>query len=739
MTLALQNNSKLLEKFILRSCSYSFKNSTNDRSFYLLTNIPIVPSNRHGCVEPFNNTKSIIRLQTRSYTFSACRLNLNKNTNSNKPEGNLANISHILNENNNTNIKINSSNSNNLNPNSSNSTNISASAQNVNNSKSSITTNAKQDPDSKTALNSSQNNKVQRRIKNPFSVAPKKPLGFRLLSHIKAIPSHLKHTPQYMLMIGSKLLSVSKLLLWSIMHPIAAKDSVKKVVNTHLIVPLKLMRLDVKLARKIFKTRKLEKRSHFTELEKRRLSAIASDFLRFVPYVVFIILPAFEIFLPIYLWAFPGAKPGWFESRKEKDKKLRTRLDYKLEMAKFLKATVEIYDIKKDNKAETSLSRYKSLAKKLSTSKTLEIEQLLQYAPLFNTHLRLEKLDLDSLKSMCHLLSIATPPGIASSDYWLRYFLIRKMEKLRKEDEYYLNRGTKNLSDQELIQANMDRAGRVAGVTREKLIANLDLWIQMNYLYELPIALILYTKAIYILPTPNQVIETENVKKTKELERVETIKIPATEKLKEDLQPKDLKHAEILNDLSFTIMRKVSMQRKPMADLYEALEEINDMTLVRDTTDDLNEFNNFLSDQYLDNKKQWRTGKLHSKLASLTAQIEDHSNLIKENKDCDESEVANPDGTDNDGFVTEEDFLRLIDKILPVKTRTEFFDPSLQRQLVRALNPENNKYGVHIVKSRRVIRHLLLPDKNTKNVESKDDDIVCTLYDVAHNMVENTF
>ena len=103
----------------------------------------------------------------------------------------------------------------------------------------------------------------------------------------KALLHHIKKTPEYGIMIGSKLIQISKGLLYALRHPIETKDNAKKLVSAHIVQPFRLMRVDLKVANRIRKSANAENRP-YTELEKRRLQAIGSDLMRFVPFFFFI-------------------------------------------------------------------------------------------------------------------------------------------------------------------------------------------------------------------------------------------------------------------------------------------------------------------------------------------------------------------------------------------------------------------------------------------------------------------
>lgn len=207
----------------------------------------------------------------------------------------------------------------------------------------------------------------------------------RAVSLPKKVQFHVTKIPEYCKLLAFKSIEISKLLFWALCHPQQSWAKIREGFRHHVSIPFKLMRLDLKVARQIWKD---SYGRPFTELEKKKLQAIGADFLRFVPFAFFLAVPALELLLPVYLYMFPNAKPGWFESRQDKDIRSRRKLETRVEMAKYLKATLETYELKKSKQATTSLSQFKVLHKKLNIKKELEVEELVKYVPLFNTHLR---------------------------------------------------------------------------------------------------------------------------------------------------------------------------------------------------------------------------------------------------------------------------------------------------------------------------------------------------------------
>jgi LETM1 and EF-hand domain-containing protein 1, mitochondrial len=56
------------------------------------------------------------------------------------------------------------------------------------------------------------------------------------------------------------------------------------------------------------------------------LKSIKKDYIKFIPFSAFIVIPGAELLLPPFLLVFPNSVPSQFLSKEEKDAKIRTIL-----------------------------------------------------------------------------------------------------------------------------------------------------------------------------------------------------------------------------------------------------------------------------------------------------------------------------------------------------------------------------------------------------------------------------
>merc|ERR1712168_285705 len=475
--------------------------------------------------------------------------------------------------------------------------------------------------ESKKEVQRTQYKQVETKHVEPLSPFRKEEQKQNLPSKIKSVKqkvsAHVSKLPEYGVSIGHKCIKISKALGYALMHPIETKNKTKAFLVKHVVKPYRLIKADVRLVRSVLAARKARPNKQFTAIEKRRLIAIFSDAVRFVPYIFFIVIPALELLLPLYLAIFPGAKPGWFMSQQDKSKKLQTKLEYRLEIAKFLKDTVELYGKRRDKKEGTNVS---NLSKKIMSGNELSADDLLPYVDLFKSkHMSLDNWNKDSLRSICALLSF---PAIINNapDFMLKQSIEWRMATLRQEDEKFHKNGLADISDNDLSLANIVRGGRGYGLTRQKLERSLKLWSEMNYVHEFPIPLIFYTKAVYILPKIEPTI-TEELKVKKEQPKAITEEQKLAAKISED---------RIKQDLNFQALDEISLSKSNLLDLEKSMDKVYQIVISMDnsaTIEQLHKTTNTRSERT--NKMSKILEKYSTKTESAAINLESNNEIYE--------------------------------------------------------------------------------------------------------------
>ena len=124
--------------------------------------------------------------------------------------------------------------------------------------------------------------------------------------------------------------------------------------------------------------------------QHQKLRRVKGDFVRFVPFSLFLIIPGAEIFLPAWVMIFPNSVPSQFVSDKERDRKFQElkdfqenaaeKLDYILPsyMQKLIQGTIG--DINEDDQ-----ERIKELKALLRQEKALPTD-LLEFKYVFRKY-----------------------------------------------------------------------------------------------------------------------------------------------------------------------------------------------------------------------------------------------------------------------------------------------------------------------------------------------------------------
>jgi len=579
-----------------------------------------------------------------------------------------------------------------------------------------------------------------------------------------------KGSKEYGVRLGLYIVNIPKHLVWSMCHPIQATDIAKMKLTKaktvikdgwhhHVVVPFRLGRVDYREARRIFKQRKDEGRVDFTPLEKRKLQAIAGDFLRLVPYSVFFVVPFMELLLPFYIKLFPEASPSWFESRNDKEQRLRTKVEFRRSMAEFIQGAMTQYEAQLTAKQEMSLEDFKILQRKLQRGKDVDIAELRDYIPLFNLHLNLNKLDNEFLMGMCKMLGIPTPPGIANSEIWLRFLIRNKMKNLRNKDAELRDIGLDKLSNDDLINENVARGGRGSGMTRERLERQLNDWILMNYENNFPETLTLVIRA----STANAGMVSEPKEIKIAAERESELKAEKKKQIKEASETKTQKENKLLGQkysLDIMDLRSHKVSLNDLRAIYRTLEELCDIVNVRDISTNVFSIKNYINDQTtFGASRADRMDNMRKRLDKVALKMDSEKKKIAEKLDKDSETLR---GEKVVGHVNQDVAKALMVKYygkenaehrVRLSGYVEMGQTNLNEMLIthviRALNPEEDKSGLNVKMARKALEIELnnitkMDNEVAKAVKAKSPDFnqqVFTeqkydLYNIAKTLID---
>ncbi|XP_071167705.1 mitochondrial proton/calcium exchanger protein-like [Mytilus edulis] len=247
-----------------------------------------------------------------------------------------------------------------------------------------------------------------------------------------------------------------------------------------------------------------------TRRELKQLTRTTADVFRMIPYLILIIIPFFEFLIPFYLKFFPNALPSTFgRDEKKPDVLLKEGLKRKQEMAKLLQETLQQTSLERKKKdAPSMVSEFTDFMEKVrSEGIAVSNEEILHFSTMFEDEVTIDSLTRGQLQALCRVLSII-PIG---TDQMLRFQLDIKLRRLLVDDKMIQKEGIEALTVQELQQANRARGMRALGVDKERLIFQLEQWLDLHLNQHVPTSLLLLSRALYL---PEHLSPVEQLQKT---------------------------------------------------------------------------------------------------------------------------------------------------------------------------------------------------------------------------------
>ncbi|EGD78436.1 hypothetical protein PTSG_09131 [Salpingoeca rosetta] len=203
------------------------------------------------------------------------------------------------------------------------------------------------------------------------------------------------------------------------------------------------IRLSFRYLRRVLNGEQLSRR------ERKQFVRTAGDIFRLVPFSAFIIVPGMELLLPFAIKFFPGMLPSQFQETKTKLARQKAELRVKLDMAKFLQATLEDMALSKGKGSTKHTSLAAEFTKFLEENRKagyVPASAILKYAPLFKDNLTLDTLDAPQLRALCKLLNVPSIGSIAM----LRFQLRTRLRALHADDLIIAKEGVGSLTTSEL-------------------------------------------------------------------------------------------------------------------------------------------------------------------------------------------------------------------------------------------------------------------------------------------------
>lgn len=261
----------------------------------------------------------------------------------------------------------------------------------------------------------------------------------------------------------------------------------------HYYHGFKLLFIDMNITRKliwkILNGKTLSRREH------KQFIRTTSDVFRLVPFSVFIIVPFMELLLPVFLKLFPGMLPSTFQTKSDRETKMKGELKVKLEMAKFLQETLDEMAPQATGRSSQTAKEFAEFIQKIRVSGSeVSNTDIMKFSKLFEDEITLDSLSRPQLMALCRVLEIPAYGTIPM----LRFQLRMRLRNLAADDKMIESEGAAGLNFQELQTACKARGMRAVGVTEERLRRQLDQWLQLSLHEKVPPSLLLLSRAMYL-------------------------------------------------------------------------------------------------------------------------------------------------------------------------------------------------------------------------------------------------
>lgn len=273
--------------------------------------------------------------------------------------------------------------------------------------------------------------------------------------------------------------------------PVPAKPTIWEKVKheaQHYWSGTKLLGMEIKVSSRLLL--KMTAGYELTRREYRQLQRTTVDMLKVVPFAMFILIPFAELLLPIALKLFPSLLPSTYESKLDKEKKMKILRSSRYKVADLLKNSKQMVKLPSSTTAEQSAD-FKSFMDKLRDGSEIQTAQLFRVAKMFKDDLILDNVPRGVLMAMAKYINLR-PYG---TDQILRYRIRHKMLKIKEDDKLIQYEGVESLSPVELQQACAIRGIRVFDATPGQMKHWLAEWLNLRLNERVPSTLMLLTNA----------------------------------------------------------------------------------------------------------------------------------------------------------------------------------------------------------------------------------------------------
>lgn len=302
-----------------------------------------------------------------------------------------------------------------------------------------------------------------------------------------------------------------------IVNPKQSWKMIKEEIH-HYWMGSKLLWAEMKIAKQILA--KVLSGGGMSRRERIQLLRTTSDVFRIVPMSLFIIIPGMELLLPFALKIWPNMLPSTFQDSLKKEEQMKKELQIRFAVANFMQETMkEMAEMKKkkitaagegknseftaDEGTATELIDFMDKAR---VGEAISNDAVVRIARLFKDELTLDNISRPQLVSMCRYMGLQA----YGADIFLRFQLRVKLNSIKEDDRRILWEGIDSLNTLELKEACRERGMRSFDLTHFRLKKQLQEWLQLSTLKNIPISLLIMSRAFNLVSSPEQEVYEES-------------------------------------------------------------------------------------------------------------------------------------------------------------------------------------------------------------------------------------
>ena len=260
---------------------------------------------------------------------------------------------------------------------------------------------------------------------------------------------------------------------------------------------------------------KYDKESYSENIKAKQVRA---DFVKFIPFSIFIIVPGAELLLPAWLVVFPNSIPSQFLGEDARYKQFKQMSDRRNAAADKLVYILPkyLYSLEKDESVDAADKEQTRQLKHMLRAQNVFPTDLLQFRQLFKKYAQFKYFNPTTLLHIAHFMSLNPVTGLNTINNILRMFKVKipidapvvryftkliltrelnlYFSKLRKEDEIMSFEHVEKFSDEELDKICFRRGIEIQNKTYDQKMKDLKLWLSISNLRNVPHSLLLYSR-----------------------------------------------------------------------------------------------------------------------------------------------------------------------------------------------------------------------------------------------------